>query len=52
MEMASRGKRQSSGKETVEMMVYVDKQTVDYHGTSNVEAYVTTVLNVVSCNYK
>ena len=52
MEIPSRGKRQSSVKETIEMMVYIDKQTADYHGASNVEAYVITVLNVVSCNYK
>ena len=52
IDMAARRKRQSSGKETMEMMVYVDKQTADYHGAANVEAYVATVLNVVSYSYK
>ena len=52
MEISPRGKRQSSVKETIEMMVYIDKQTADYHGADNVEGYVITVLNVVSCNYK
>ena len=52
VDMAARKKRQSSGKETMEMMVYVDKPTADYHGAANVEAYVATVLNVVSYSYK
>ena len=49
VELAAREKRQSSGKETMEMMVYIDKETADFHGgTTNVETYVTTLLNVVS----
>ena len=49
VELAARDKRQSSGKETVETMVYIDKQTADFHGgTTKVETYVATLLNVVS----
>lgn len=50
VDLASRERRQSTSKETLEMMVYVDKQTADYYGsTSSVETHVLTMLNVVSC---
>ena len=52
VELAAREKRQSSGKETMEMMVYIDKETADFHGgTTNVETYVTTLLNVFASLY-
>ena len=49
IEEETRKRRQSgNAKETLEMMVYVDKSSVDFHGSSGVEFYVTNLLNMVS----
>ena len=49
IEEETRKRRQSGNtKETLEMMVYVDKSSVDFHGMSGLESYVTNMLNMVS----
>ena len=49
IEEETRKRRQSGNtKETLEMMVYVDKSAVDFHGSSRVESYVMNMLNIVS----
>ena len=48
LEKAVRSRRQSN-EEIMEIMVYVDKQTVDFYGAGT-ENYVHNVLNVVSIN--
>ena len=39
--------RRQTTKETLEMMVYIDRATVNHHGSANVETYVMNMLNIV-----
>ena len=49
IEEETRKRRQSGNtKETLEMMVYVDKSTVDFYGSSRLESYVMNMLYRVS----
>lgn len=52
IEEETRKRRQSGNtKETLEMMVYVDKSAVDFHGSSRVESYVMNMLNIFASLY-
>ena len=39
--------RRQTTRETLEMMVYIDRATVNYHGSANVDTYVMNMLNIV-----
>ena len=40
-------KTRESTNEIMEVMVYVDKKAVNFHGTSNIEKYIQSMLNIV-----
>ena len=43
-----RSRRSVSKENTVELLVVVDKTMVGYHGSSEIEPYILTVMNIVS----
>ena len=44
-----RHKRSVSKRHYVETLVVVDKTMIEYHGKSEIEPYILTVMNIVSC---
>ena len=47
-----RSRRSVSKENTVELVVVVDKTMVGYHGSSEIEPYILTVMNIVSAAQK
>ena len=47
-----RFRRSTSKERDVEMLVVVDKKMVNFHGPHEIEPYVLTIMNIVSCRKK